>query len=221
MFYSGLGQRYLHVKPATIPPRVDAIINIRESNGWIPAIPDVKILASATCGLTNIVADVVIIPLPTTNPTASPINLEPTLRQPITTDARTHDPQNSAIQVTYMSQTGNTKKIADAIYDEIEDNKTMKDMDTIMERATQLNDVRNLENYDLIFIGFPIQQFGIPDKVREFFDKKLQPREQVLKMGKKQKSTRKDVALFITHGAPDDFEQLPKWLSRAEDEAAK
>ena len=53
---------------------------------------------------------------------------------------------------TYMSQTGNTKKIAEAIYDAIPQPKEIK----------RVEEVTSLEGYDLSFLGFPTLRFG-PD----------------------------------------------------------
>ncbi|MFP4654372.1 MAG: flavodoxin family protein [Methanohalobium sp.] len=99
------------------------------------------------------------------------------------------------VLVTYMTQTGNTKKIADAIYDTIDDDKEIK----------EIKEVDNLEGYDLAFIGFPIHQFNAPDEVKKFLNNNTK---------------NKDIALFITHGAPEDFGQVSDWISKSK-EAAK
>jgi flavodoxin len=57
------------------------------------------------------------------------------------------------VLVAYMSRTGNTKKVAEAIYDAISQPKEIK----------RVEDVTSLEGYDLSFLGFPIHGFG-PDK---------------------------------------------------------
>lgn len=98
------------------------------------------------------------------------------------------------VLVTYMTQTGNTKKIADAIYDAIDEDKDIKD----------IKEANNLEGYDLAFIGFPIHQFNAPDEVKKFLNNN---------------TNGKDIAMFITHGAPGDFEQVSDWISKAKEEA--
>ena len=60
-----------------------------------------------------------------------------------------------------MSQTGNTKKVAEAIYDAISQPKEIK----------RVEDVTSLEGYDLTFLGFPMHALG-PDKpVKNILDK--------------------------------------------------
>jgi flavodoxin len=80
------------------------------------------------------------------------------------------------ILVTYMTLTGNTKKVAEAIYGEIEGEKEIKPMEQ----------VDSLDGYEMAFIGFPTHQFSVPAKAREFIANKA--------AGKK-------VALFATHAS--------------------
>jgi len=80
------------------------------------------------------------------------------------------------ILVTYLSQTGNTKKIADAIFEGLEGDKTIKPMD----------EVQDLEDYSLIFIGFPVHSHSVPYRIESFLQK--------IPQGKK-------IALFSTHGS--------------------
>ena len=87
------------------------------------------------------------------------------------------------VLVAYMSQTGNTKKVAETIFQEIQVEKEIKELD----------DIDTLEGYDLTFVGFPIISFGVPKKAQKFFEKHAK--------GKK-------VALFITHGSPEYSEFL-------------
>lgn len=82
----------------------------------------------------------------------------------------------SKILVTYFSRTGNTKLIAEAIYDEIPGDKTLLPMDK----------VEDLGPYGLVFIGFPVQSHSVPYKAEEFLKR--------IPAGKK-------VALFSTHGS--------------------
>lgn len=82
----------------------------------------------------------------------------------------------SKILVTYISWTGNTKKVADAIFETLESDKTIKTLD----------ETQNFDEYDLIFIGFPVHSHSVPIKTEELI-KRIPP-------GKK-------IALFSTHGS--------------------
>jgi len=88
--------------------------------------------------------------------------------------------------VTYMSQTGNTKKIAEAIYGELKGEKEIK----------PISEVKDLGGYDLVFIGFPILQFDIPPVVKSFLSANTK--------GKK-------IAIFMTHAVPEGFEAIHSW----------
>ena len=93
------------------------------------------------------------------------------------------------ILVTYMSQTGNTKKVAEAIFQEIKGKKEIKPMD----------EVSNLDDYGLVFIGFPIQATAPAAEAKSFLELH---------------SRGKNVALFVTHGAPDGSPQIKEWLDK-------
>ena len=80
------------------------------------------------------------------------------------------------VLVTYFSRTGNTKKIAEAIYDALGGSQELLPMDK----------VRDLAPYGLVFIGFPVQSHSVPYKVEEFLKS--------VPAGKK-------IALFSTHGS--------------------
>lgn len=82
----------------------------------------------------------------------------------------------SKILVTYISWTGNTKKVADAIFEVLDGDKTIKTMD----------EAQILDEYNLIFIGFPVHSHSVPFKTEELI-KRIPP-------GKK-------IALFSTHGS--------------------
>jgi len=82
----------------------------------------------------------------------------------------------SNILVAYYSLTGNTKKIAEAIFEALPQPKTIKPM----------ADVQSLAEYDLIFAGFPVQSHSVPYKAERFL--------QSIPKGKK-------IALFSTHGS--------------------
>lgn len=80
------------------------------------------------------------------------------------------------ILVTYFSLTGNTKKVAEAIFEALEEEKALLSMEEVQE----------LEKFKLIFIGFPVHSHGVPFKVETFLKK--------IPQGKK-------LALFSTHGS--------------------
>ncbi|MFP4088376.1 MAG: flavodoxin family protein [Desulfobacteraceae bacterium] len=79
--------------------------------------------------------------------------------------------------VTYYSETGNTEKLAHAIYDGIEQAK---------KEIVPVGDVTDLDAYDVIFYGFPVQSHSVPAKAREFLKKVPEG---------------KQLALFATHGS--------------------
>lgn len=78
--------------------------------------------------------------------------------------------------VTYISWTGNTKKVAEAIFEALDGDKSIE----------PLEEVQNLDKYDLIFIGFPVHSHSVPFKAVDLI-KNIPP-------GKK-------IALFSTHGS--------------------
>lgn len=96
----------------------------------------------------------------------------------------------------YISETGNTRKVAQAIYDEIPGEKDFM----------PVCDVPDSSVYDLIFMGFPMHQFG-PDK------KATMRMKQHCVPGRK-------VALFVTHAAPESEPELQGWLSKFKDAAS-
>jgi len=97
--------------------------------------------------------------------------------------------------VAYMSQTGNTRKVAEAIFQEIEAEKEMK----------ELGEIGGLKDYDLAFVGFPIQAYGPANAAKSFLEKH---------------STGNNLALFITHATPEDSEELQPWLANCSAAAA-
>ena len=78
--------------------------------------------------------------------------------------------------VAYYSESGNTEKLAQAIYSGI--NVPEKEIKSISEAEAK--------DYDVIFVGFPVQASSVPAKVEKFI--KSVPE------GKK-------VAYFVTHGS--------------------
>lgn len=89
--------------------------------------------------------------------------------------------------IAYFSQTGNTKKVGEAIYGELPDEKELR----------ALEDLEDLDGYDVIFFGFPIQAMGPAKDAADFLGANAG--------GKK-------IALFVTHGAPEEAERLGPWL---------
>lgn len=80
------------------------------------------------------------------------------------------------ILVTYFSRTGNTKLVAEAIFEALKGLKEIKPM----------NEVADLAAYDLLFIGFPVQTHSLPFPVENFL---------------KAVPAKKKIALFSTHGS--------------------
>lgn len=97
--------------------------------------------------------------------------------------------------VTFVSQTGNTRKVAEAISGEIKVEVELK----------ELSEVATLEGYDLVFMGFPINAFGPNPAAKEFLERNA--------AGHK-------LAIFITHGAPEDNEDVAIWLDKCRQAAA-
>lgn len=100
------------------------------------------------------------------------------------------------VLVAYMSVTGNTKKVAEAIFKEIQEEKEIK----------ELGEVENLEGYDAAFIGFPVHGFGPPEDVKVFLDKYAKG---------------KNIALFITHAMPQSMEMLEGILVKCNEPACE
>lgn len=79
--------------------------------------------------------------------------------------------------VAYTTQTGNTRKVAEAIYSALEGDKELM----------PVKQVRALEGYDLAFLGFPVHG-GAPDaRTKAFMASQAAGRK---------------IAIFLTHGAP-------------------
>lgn len=79
--------------------------------------------------------------------------------------------------VTYYSESGNTERLARAIHDGIE----LAEKDIVPIQAEP-----NIEDYDVIFCGFPVQSCSVPPKVEPFL--KCIPEGKML-------------AIFATHGS--------------------
>lgn len=78
--------------------------------------------------------------------------------------------------VAYFSITGNTKKVAEAIYETLEGDKELK----------KIEDCAGLDEFNLVFVGFPVHAHSVPYKVESFLKN--------IEKGKK-------IALFSTHGS--------------------
>jgi flavodoxin len=100
------------------------------------------------------------------------------------------------VLVAYMSSTGNTKKVAEAIFNEISGEKELK----------RIEDVQDIGSYDISFLGFPTHQFGPDKKTKEFLQKHC--------------TAGRNVALFVTHCAPEDVAEVPEWMAKFKQAAA-
>jgi hypothetical protein len=80
--------------------------------------------------------------------------------------------------VTYYSQTGNTEKVARAIYEAIPIH--------VEKELLPVQDVKGTSGYDIIFVGFPVHAHSVPAKLLPFF---------------KNLSSGRNIALFCTHGS--------------------
>lgn len=100
------------------------------------------------------------------------------------------------VLVAYMTSTGNTKKVAEAIYGEINVEKDIR----------PIKEVQDIDSYDLVFLGFPTHQFG-PDK------KTIGLIKNFCQNGKK-------VALFVTHAAPETEPEVPGWMAKFKEAAS-
>jgi len=100
------------------------------------------------------------------------------------------------VLVAYKSSTGNTKKVAEAIYEGISAEKEIK----------RIADVNDIGPYDLAFLGFPTHGYG-PDKKT----KKV--------LGRLCTNGRK-VALFVTHAAPESEPEVSEWMDKFKQAAA-
>jgi len=98
--------------------------------------------------------------------------------------------------VAYMSKTGNTRKVAEAIYEALDCEKEIMPIDR----------VTDISAYDLSFLGFPVEKFGPAPKTVSLLGRLCRPGS--------------DVALFITHAAPEDADELAPWLEKFRDAAA-
>ncbi len=94
------------------------------------------------------------------------------------------------VLVAYMSKTGNTRKVAEAMFEVITDDKEIRPID----------EVENIEGYDVTFLGFPIHMDGPDKKAARILEKHC--------------VDGRNVVLFITHAAPEDSPDLPPALDK-------
>lgn len=94
------------------------------------------------------------------------------------------------ILVTYYSKTGNTKAVAQSIFDALD----LKALGLEDKEMKPVKEIDNTKEYSLIFCGFPVHAHSVPVPVQNFI-KTLHP-------GTK-------LALFSTHGSKTDG-QMPK-----------
>lgn len=97
--------------------------------------------------------------------------------------------------VTYFTESGNTKKVADAIFGAIEGEREIK----------PIADINAIKEFDLVFVGSPMHGFGLSENVKEFIEKNGEG---------------KNIALFVTHAATEDSEHLQGWLNNCRAAAA-
>lgn len=63
--------------------------------------------------------------------------------------------------IAFSTETGNTKKLAQEIFNTISGVKIIK----------EFSEIQDTNDFDLIYIGFPIHNFGPSDKAKEFIGK--------------------------------------------------
>ena len=93
-----------------------------------------------------------------------------------------------------MPRTGNTKKVAEAIYGAVPEPKEIR----------RIEHVTSLEGYDVSFLGFPMYAFGPNRQGKVFLETHVEGRA---------------MALFITHMAPEDAPRLQEWIQKFKDAA--
>jgi len=98
------------------------------------------------------------------------------------------------VLVAYMSRTGNTKKVAEAIYGAIPQPKEIR----------RVEEVTSLEGYDLTFLGFPMRLTGPDKQAKAFLETHVKDRA---------------IALFITHMAPESHPRLQERFQKFRDAA--
>jgi flavodoxin I len=87
------------------------------------------------------------------------------------------------ILITYLSQTGNTEKVAKAIYEEVSPAHTVE-----TKKLEEVNP-ENVSGYDFLFIGSPIHAGNLAAASKDF-------------LGRLQMPSGKKMAGFLTHAGP-------------------
>ena len=100
------------------------------------------------------------------------------------------------VLVAYMSKTGNTKKIAEAIYGQISCEKEIR----------PIEEVQDIGAYDLSFLGFPTHAMGPDVKTKEILAKHC--------------TNGRNVALFVTHCSPENAPLTSEWMDKFKQAAA-
>jgi hypothetical protein len=85
--------------------------------------------------------------------------------------------------VTYYTRTGNTRKVAEAIFDALPEPKEIR----------PIAEVESVESYRLAFVGFPLWQFAPAPPAAEFL---------------RAKCAHARIAVFHTQGSAPDFWQV-------------
>ena len=94
------------------------------------------------------------------------------------------------ILVTYYSKTGNTKAVAQAIYEALD----LKALDLEDKDLKAIKEVDTIQDYALIFCGFPVHAHSVPVPAQNFIKGVKPPAK---------------LAFFSTHGSKTDG-QMPK-----------
>jgi flavodoxin len=81
------------------------------------------------------------------------------------------------VLVAYQSETGNTKVLAQAIFEGVEQED---------KKILPIEEAKGIENYDLVFCGFPVKSHSVPKAAASFLKD--------IPKGKK-------IVLFATHGS--------------------
>ncbi len=100
------------------------------------------------------------------------------------------------ILIAYFSQTGNTEKLSRAICDAV-------NMDADL---MPIEEVKGVDEYDVVFCGFPVHVHSVPEKVHSFI--------KLLPQGKK-------LAIFSTHGSMRANEKAKTAIEHAVSLASK
>ena len=112
--------------------------------------------------------------------------------------------------VVYYSASGNTAKVGEAIARALRDELPGPDGEGTARAANEvivgpLGEAPSLDDRDLVFVGMPIERFGAPEPAARYLAEECAGRR---------------VALFVTHAAPEDLDEVQPWLEACEEAAA-